>query len=171
MYSLSFKQMQDTNREARYFSTFLIAKAKTAGSESCVNIAGSCYNPNAKTLTHICRFKKFESYGEAEKAFEKKSEEKLKRERKFIGGGIETFETLDELKNFASSFLKMSIGDAKRLAATISSSERELEEASKMSFEEIAETRLKSAEDFTKIEKAAGVGKETAKINSNWGMF
>ena len=171
MYSLSYKQMQDANREARYFSTFLIAKAKTAGSESCVNIAGSCYNPNMKTLIHTCGFKQFESYAAAEKAFEKKTEEKLRRERKFTGGGIETFETLDELKNFAMTFLKLTVGDAKKLVATIVSAEREIEETEKMTFEEIAESRLKSAEDFTTIEKAAGIGKETAKINSNWGMF
>lgn len=171
MYSISVKYLQDSKRESRLYNSFQISAVREIGEVSTVNISGSTYSPNSSSLLHITRFKAFDSFDEAQKAFDNKTEEKLRRDRKFLGGVTETFSTKGELKNFLTINLKMTISDAKKLLATIGTIEARRDKEKEMTFEEVAESRLKSIDDIAEMEKLTDLGKETAKMNTNWGMF
>ncbi|EOF9313014.1 hypothetical protein ACK2J6_001184 [Vibrio fluvialis] len=131
------------------------------------------WQANAKSNVHRMKLNEFTSFESAMESWNDTQKRKLDRDRIEHKKVMEEFTDLDEMeKSLTDTLYRFTIVNVRKLKNKITNEIDQAAEEAELSFDERMERRLEEAEDFSVLEREAGVGKETAAMTgSNWGMF
>ena len=149
----------------------IVVSAKDAKGKVFYHIGN--YQANSKSRAHRMILNQFDSHEEAMSKWESTQKKKLGRNR------VETTKIMDEfssLKDFEKALTdvlyRITVVNVRKLKNRIESDLSRAMEEAELSFDEHIERKIADAGDFARLEKEAGVGKETAEIaGGSWGLF
>lgn len=131
------------------------------------------WQANAKSNAHRMKLNAHPTYEAAMHDWNDTQKRKLARERVEVLKVMDEFDSVDEMeKALVDVQYRFTIVNVRKLKNKITNHIEEAEEEAELSFDERMERRLAEAEDFSVLEREAGIGKETAAISgSKWGLF